>query len=111
MTQEWNHARRILSAGGETPRTRESCDLSLLKKQGIFLECDFVLLPYVAERSEFTSEYSLQPAIVICLYTPLWKNLVLLHVACPCDDTLTHVTPPNPQSINCLMLRIKLAAA
>lgn len=42
-----------------------SCGLSFFKTQ--FLECIFVLLPGVAERSEFTSDYSVLLAAVIHL--------------------------------------------
>jgi hypothetical protein len=62
------------------------------------------------ERSEFTLDYSLHMDIVICLYVFTESVAHLLQVAClpcvayPCDYTLTHVMPLNPQSINCLML-------
>jgi hypothetical protein len=35
----------------------------------------------MVDRSEFTSDYLLQMAIFV--YMPLWKNMVLPHVACP----------------------------
>lgn len=41
--------------------------------------------PGVVDRIEFTSNYSLQLSIVICLYMSPWKNMFLSHVACPCD--------------------------
>ena len=42
-----------------------------------YLECVFMLLPGVADRSECTSDYSLLLAAVIQLnvYIPLWKNM------------------------------------
>lgn len=58
-------------------------------------------LPSVADRNELTSDYSLQIAIVVCLYTSKGKHrfsvvifvvalLLLLFpcVACPCDCIL-----------------------
>lgn len=40
----------------------------------LFLECVFILLQGITEKSEFISDYSLQLAIVI-VYVPLWKNI------------------------------------
>lgn len=72
---------------------QESCDLSLFFffNEELFLECVFVLLPGVEDRSEFTS------AVVIDV--PLGK-----HVACPVIELLTPVTLFNLQSINYLVL-------
>lgn len=50
----------------------------------LFLECVFILLQGITEKSEFISDYSLQLAIVI-VYVPLWKKHILPHTACFCD--------------------------
>lgn len=73
------------------------------------MEGAFVPQPGIVDRSEFTSEYSLQVA-TIGLYDSLGKGLPLqlgLHVqrAHHVQSSLvtahfTHVTPPNPQIIN-----------
>lgn len=64
---------RILSACETIPTRQESCDLSLFVffflNTELFLECVFVLLPGVEDRSEFTS------AVVI--HVPLWENMCL----------------------------------
>lgn len=68
-------------------------------------------LPSVADRSGFTSDYSLQMAIAIGLcvsvgkrvFCYVWLVLVIVHFA--------HVIPLNPQAIHCPMLSIKFAIA
>ena len=70
------------------------------------LECAFVPLPGVADRSGFTLDYSLQLPIVVRV--PLQKNILSLHVTClPCVLGLVtgHFPQVNPpQSVHCLML-------
>lgn len=61
------------------------------QKHRIFLGLWFVPLPGIADRSEFTSYYSLQILITaICVYASY-------------DCTLYTFDYFNPQSINCLM--------
>lgn len=79
-----------------------------------------MLPPPIADRSKFTSDYSLKLAINIALYASIHKH-VLLCVALPtqavflpcetyhCDYIHINVTTLNPLNINCLMLRIKFA--
>ena len=61
-----------------------------LQNTELFLESVFLLLG-IADRSEFTSEYSLLLTVVIqinvltILYMPLWKNIFGSEVACPWD--------------------------
>jgi hypothetical protein len=50
----------------------------------------FVPLPDVTDRGECTSDYSIQLAIVICLYASMEKHVLLCaaclsHVVCPYD--------------------------
>ena len=52
------------------------------KNTEMFLECAFEALPGAADRSEFTSDYSLQ-LLLLSAYMPLWKNMFLPYVACP----------------------------
>lgn len=75
MVQEWSHARRILSACGKTPRKQESRDLSFFQNKEYSSECAFVPLPGVAERSELTSDHSLQRATVIGSYVSMKKKI------------------------------------
>jgi hypothetical protein len=75
--------------------------VSVPSKQGV---CAFLPLPGIVDRSEFTSDYSLQLAIIICFYASTEK-----HVTCHMQLVLVIVHFPrvsllNPQSINCLML-------
>lgn len=51
----------ILSVYETPPRKQESCDIS------VFLKCPFVCLPGIADRNDFSSEYSLQLAALTCL--------------------------------------------
>ena len=106
MVQEWTHAQRILSAYEKTPSMRESCDFIFFNTE-LFVGCIFVLLPGVAYRNQFTSDHSLQLAVV---FMPLWKTwffpmqpayhvwfaLVIVHS--------TQLTSLNPWSINSLIL-------
>lgn len=85
---------RIESAHEKTQGKQESRDLSL-HNTDLLLVCVLVLLPGVADRSEFTS------AVVI--YLPLEKTWFLPCVACPCD-CIYSVTLLNPPSINRLTL-------
>lgn len=62
-----------------------------------------MLLPGGADTCEFT--------LPVVIHRPLGKNKLLPHVACPCDEHLTHEILLNLQSINFPMLRIKLIAA
>lgn len=66
--QEGSPVRGILSAPEKTSRKQDPCDL-FFQKQELFLGCVFVLLPGVANRNEFFSDYSQRPAFVI--YVPL----------------------------------------
>ena len=74
--------RGILSTCEKTPRKQDGSLVTSVspKHMQLFLEYAFVLLPSTADRSEFTLDYSLQLAIVICLYASMEK-LVLLRVA------------------------------
>ena len=56
-----------------------------LQNTELFLECVFAFLAGVADRSEFTSGYSLLFGAIKVLYIPLWKNMFLLCATCPCD--------------------------
>lgn len=90
-------------------RKQDKCLVTqCLQSTELFLECVFALLPAVVDKTELTSNYSLQPAVIM-YFMPLWKNmfchmrlvLVIVH--------FTQVTLLNPQSINCLVLWRKLA--
>ena len=71
MVREWSHVRRILSAWEKSPRKQhESSHLSFYINIH-FLEGVFAFLAGVVDRREFTSDYSLQLAIVICLYSSM----------------------------------------
>lgn len=78
--QEWSHIRRILSAYEKIPREQDkSCDLSFFRNIELFLGRVFMILPSVARRNEFTSDYSLQLATVICLRTSMGKQILALY--------------------------------
>ena len=102
--------RRFLSEKTKK-RRQKSGDLSFFRNKELFLDYAFAPLSGVAQKSEFTSDYSFRMAIFICLYYYLliWKN-ILLYAACIhmlfvlVIVHITHVTPLNPQNINCLML-------
>lgn len=55
-------------------KNSKSCDFGVFRNTELFLDCAFVPLPGVLDRREFTSDCSLQLAIVTC-YVPLWKNM------------------------------------
>lgn len=63
MVREWSPERRFLSACEKTARKQ----VLFLQNSELFLECVLKLILCIADRSEFTSDYSLQLAIVICL--------------------------------------------
>lgn len=67
-----------------------------------------VLLPGVVYRSELTSEYTLQLAIV---FMSPWENMFLPYVDGPWDYILLMWLLLKPQNINCLTLWIRLAMA
>lgn len=48
---------------------------SVLQSKGLFLECAIVPLLGVSDRSELTSDYSLQLGIVICLCASMKKHV------------------------------------
>lgn len=50
-----------------------SSDLIFFKNMKFFLECTFVFLPSVGDKSEFTSTCTLQLASVVCLYDSMEK--------------------------------------
>lgn len=83
--------RRILSACEETPRKQGKSLVTSVSSRNpeLVLECAFIVLSGMADRSEFTS---LQLAMVA--YTPLWEDMFWQHAACqsfeacPCDCTL-----------------------
>lgn len=54
---------------------QEYCDPSFFRNTELFLECAFVFLPGIVDRREFASDYSLQLAIVICLYASMGKHV------------------------------------
>lgn len=75
---ECNLWRRILPDCEKSPG-QESCDLYffVLQNTQLFLECGFVLLPGVADRTELTS------AVVI--HMPFRKSMFLPYVTCLSD--------------------------
>lgn len=102
--QEWN-CKRILSAC-EKKKKNKHLVTSFSSKNGIFLGMWFCAPPgcsgYIQFRLSTTTGY--------CLNDTKEKTCFLPRNGCPCDYTLyTNVTPLNLQSINCLMLWIKLA--
>lgn len=76
----------------------------------LFLEYAFVSLADVIQRSEFALGSSLQLAVVFCLHVSMKKLIFchmwpILHVHLALMTVhFTHVTPPTPQSISCLIL-------
>ena len=88
--QEWSPVRRILSGCEKALIKQESCDLSFFKNTELFWECVFLLLPGVVGRSEFSTVYALQLAIVICLYASMEKH-VSATVQLPHQEELTLV--------------------
>lgn len=69
MVKKRIHARRIMSVCEKTHTHthQKSCDPSFFKNTEFLLECVFLLLPDVADRSEF-SRFSLQVEIVMSSY-------------------------------------------
>lgn len=60
----------------------EFCDLSVLKN---ILECVFMLLPSLVDRSEYTSRFLIRTGYCY-LFICLWKNMLLPCVArLPCE--------------------------
>lgn len=92
--QKWSHVSRFLSAWEKTPSNQhESCCLSFHRNLCFFLECGFACFPGLVDRSEFTSDCSVQLVIVICLYGSM--EIVFLqhvdylpYVGCLCDCIL-----------------------
>lgn len=70
----------------KNPRRQELCHLCFLKTTELFLECAFMPRLAVAEAREFTSDFSSQLFIVICLCVSI-ENMFLSCAACPCDCT------------------------
>lgn len=58
IVQEWSLVRRILSAWEKTPRKKKSLVTSVSSNWELFLECIFAFLRGLADRTEFTSDYS-----------------------------------------------------
>ena len=82
---------------------QDSCDLSFFRNLDLLLECVFVLLPGVEARSEFTSNYSIELVIAICLYGSMEKyGLAMCGLSLRLNILLLILL--NPQSINCLIL-------
>lgn len=102
--------RRILSGCEKAPiKQKKVLGLQFLRNR-IILGCVFLLLQGVVDRSEFSSVYSLQLAIVIGLCASMEKHVPatgqLPHLAqlSHWNVHFTHVTPLHPQSMSCLML-------
>lgn len=55
-----------------------------IQNHRLCLERDFVPLPGIVDRSEFTSDYSTQLDIVICLYASMEKHFTTLY---SCDSS------------------------
>lgn len=64
-------------------KRKKDKSLVIFKHMNLFLECPFVLLPGVAERTEFALDYLLQLWLFAYIYMPLRKNMFLPWVACP----------------------------
>ena len=56
---------------------QKSCDLSFFNIRILFLDYVFVFLPGVVDRVDFTSDYSLQLVITMCLYASIEKHVSL----------------------------------
>jgi hypothetical protein len=83
---------------------------SVSSKHGIVLDCVIVSLPGIVDSNELTLDYLLHLATFVCLHAfmkkicfcSMWLShhmrlaLLIVH--------FTHLSPLNPQSINCLML-------
>lgn len=96
--QEWTHVRRLLGVGEKTPRN-ESCDFSFFKNTKWSPDSAFTPLPGVADRREFTSDYSTGYwYLFICLYgkTCFCREQLAHHVWFTCHKWLNHrvVFPP-----------------
>lgn len=96
MGQEWSPVKRILSACEKTPRRQESSDL-YLDKTDLFLGCAALPLPGAADRSDFTSDYLLQLAI-ICFYSSMKKRFCFCAEACSGDCTLYSCDSAEPSN-------------
>lgn len=71
-----------------------------------------MLLTRVVDRGVFTSDYSFQLVIFICLYASMKKHALAEHVQLAFVIAhCTYVAPFNPQNTNCLMLWLTLAIA
>lgn len=117
MVQEWGDARRALSACENMPTNKTRVLwLQFLQNMELFLESVFILLPGVADKSEFISDYSsLLPIIIqfklsfIYLYDgktcfsmrglSLWPNISL-------NSWELYLCALNSHSIGCLRLWI-----
>lgn len=73
----------------KTPRKQDKGLMTSVSSKQLFLEYVFVLLPGIADRNEFTPNYSLQQAFVMFIYMPLWKK----HVAVTCSLSVTCCLP------------------
>jgi len=67
-------------------RKQESGELGSFKNMELFLGCGFMLLPGVADRSEFTSHYSCYYWAASCLFRSLFGK------RCFCPLSLVLVT-------------------
>jgi hypothetical protein len=63
---------------------QKPCDLSFFKITILFLDCAFVSLPGVADRGDFTSDYSLQPVITTYLYASIERHVSLWTLSTTC---------------------------
>jgi hypothetical protein len=84
MVREWSPLRRLLSAHEKTVRKQ----VLFLQNVELFLECVLKLIPGIVDRSELTSDYSLQLAIDICLYASVGKHVSAACGLSLCLDTL-----------------------
>lgn len=88
--------RRIL----KTPRKQEFFDLCFFKTWKVFA----MLLQVVADRSDFTSDYSPQLSIAVGLYASMKKKACFCHTwLVLVNSHFTHAILLNLQHINCQM--------
>jgi hypothetical protein len=70
---------KFLYTTEKSPRKHGTCfmtSVSLKKNVKLILEYGLLPLPSTADRSEFTSDYSLQLATAICLYATMKKRVL-----------------------------------
>jgi hypothetical protein len=112
LVQSWSCVRSLNAC----EQTRSVTSVSS-KTMELSLEWVFMLLPGQVDRSEFTSGYSLQLGIVICLRVSGKTWFCCVWLVCPINlalvirHTLHMWLPLSPLNINCLMLGIKLVTA